>query len=539
MDIILEKEIKFITDFTLNQVKSFGSSLTFAKIVEMDIHPALLKYISAEFDYVIYEDRKKLLSKSNFDYSGSVISKYFNLIGEEIKKSQKISEEDLRKLIQQAIAFNANLLMKPKRTLMKLMFNDTNKTDIENIKVLFNYLYFYNYYTEIFSAYALKKNIFNISSSEFEQILNNTDEQLYQSNQKKSVIEDAINCMAQFFNIGNPGRNKIPVAAVESFLKEKQLSDYLNNIKETLGEDKQSLNISEIKSIIFSIKTERKPEAEIRSSEEKEIVIVEDEQKSEEKPEENLEELQDKKTDVNPAEFSGEKSEEKPTEKIKEPEKDIIFEEEDIDLPADEDEELYKKDIKTENEKPEIKSDIDEVNFDISEKEHLDTFYEFEEKEQDEKIEKDEPQKNVVNKDDEEEHIDEDEQILEEDEEDSIEEFGKDEDKVEDKIDLKDMDIEIEEVLETPEEKPRKGKPISQGDLFTYLTDKEIEKIISNVFNEDKDDFTNTIERMMELETYEEATEILKSVFITYKINPYSRDAVVLTNAVAKYFFNP
>ena len=76
----------------------------------------------------------------------------------------------------------------------------------------------------------------------------------------------------------------------------------------------------------------------------------------------------------------------------------------------------------------------------------------------------------------------------------------------------------------------------SDKDILSFLSNREIEKIISSIFNEDKDDFATTIETISECKTYEKATEILKSLYTTYKINPYSRDAILLTNAVAKYF---
>ena len=71
---------------------------------------------------------------------------------------------------------------------------------------------------------------------------------------------------------------------------------------------------------------------------------------------------------------------------------------------------------------------------------------------------------------------------------------------------------------------------------MSFLNDKEMERIVSNVFNEDEEDFVTTMEKISESSGYDEATEILKAVFFSYKINPYSRDAVLLTNAVSNYF---
>ncbi len=73
-------------------------------------------------------------------------------------------------------------------------------------------------------------------------------------------------------------------------------------------------------------------------------------------------------------------------------------------------------------------------------------------------------------------------------------------------------------------------------DILSFINDKEMERIVSNVFNEDEEDFVNTMEKISDSPTYEDATEILKLVFVSYKINPYSKDAVALTNAVSNFF---
>ena len=105
--------------------------------------------------------------------------------------------------------------------------------------------------------------------------------------------------------------------------------------------------------------------------------------------------------------------------------------------------------------------------------------------------------------------------------------------------------IEIENILE--ESKYESGTEQMQdlhirnknnfpNDLLSYLKDKEIDKIVNSVFDEDREDFAITMDRISDCSSYDEGTEILKSVFLTYRVNPYSRDAVTLTNAVANYF---
>jgi predicted nucleic acid-binding OB-fold protein len=87
-----------------------------------------------------------------------------------------------------------------------------------------------------------------------------------------------------------------------------------------------------------------------------------------------------------------------------------------------------------------------------------------------------------------------------------------------------------------PEEKQKITRLVRQKDLFSYLKRKEMKKIVSFIFANDEEDFTNTAERIMDCHSYKEASEILKAVFTSYKISPYSKEAITFTNAVSNYF---
>ena len=87
-----------------------------------------------------------------------------------------------------------------------------------------------------------------------------------------------------------------------------------------------------------------------------------------------------------------------------------------------------------------------------------------------------------------------------------------------------------------PEEKQKITRLVRQKDLFSYLKRKEMKKIVSFIFANDEEDFTNTVERIMDCHSYKEASEILKAVFTSYKISPYSKEAITFTNAVSNYF---
>ncbi|GMR25319.1 MAG: hypothetical protein BMS9Abin39_0608 [Ignavibacteria bacterium] len=262
---MFEKEIKFISDFSLNKVKKLGSFVTFEKLSGTDLHPAIISYISAEFDYMIYRDRKKLLADSIFDYSGRKIIDHFKIIAEEIKQSKKISFEDVKKLIIQAVSFNINYVVRPKWSLTKLIYNDQDSVSVDELDRMLNYLYYYDYIKNVISAYISRRKVIQLTLTEFELILNKIDRELFKSNAEE-LINNAILSIADFFNIGGIKNNQVSLSGVEVLLKEKNMIDYLLKLRHAMPDDsRKKYEIEEIKSVLYSVipdKTELTPEIE-------------------------------------------------------------------------------------------------------------------------------------------------------------------------------------------------------------------------------------------------------------------------------------
>ncbi|MFI5237613.1 MAG: hypothetical protein ACHQLA_06740, partial [Ignavibacteriales bacterium] len=232
---MFEKEIKFIGDFCINQVKNVGTIFTYEKISATNIHPAVLKYISAELDFMIYADRRKLLQQSYFDYSGKEIADHFHKISGEIKRNKKISFDDLKKLILQAVSFNVNYLVRPRWSLTKLIFNEQPIISVEELQMMLNYLYYYEYFKKVLSAYLSKRNLVQISLTEFDLILNKIDRELFSSNQEQ-LVDNALTSIGDFFNIGGVDKNMVSSTAIEIFLKEKNMLEMVFKLRKEIPE---------------------------------------------------------------------------------------------------------------------------------------------------------------------------------------------------------------------------------------------------------------------------------------------------------------
>ncbi len=640
---MFEKEVKFTIDFTLNRIKKLGSFFTFEKLASVEIHPAIILYISNKLDYLIYEDRKKLLQNSSFDYSGSEISKYFNLISEEIKKNKRLAFEDVKTLVSHAVTFNINYLVRPGWTLGKLIFDENNTRNVNEIKMMLNYLYFYDYIRNVFLGYFSKRKILSLSETEFGLILNKIDKQMLNEH-TQDLIDNALVSIGDFFNEGGLNKTRISTQTVEVFLKEKNLMEALFKLRRSIpAEDKGKYDIEEIRKILYSkepvtIKHEKEeeaveevvaeeevleeevPEEEVLEKEVSEEEILEEEIPEEEAPDEvvieskdrgkrNLvEEEDDSETKTEPREdevifeepeWEDEEEIQEEEEKIEEnlPSVEDIQEEEKSKTKAGDDflaryeselkslEELEaqlnsldKEDVSFENLDEAVKKGVFEIEENTKEPENEETLT-FEEimsgaeenEDEDEAIEIEENIRKPGNKEslyleeiisDEEENekdVSETEENMNEpdiEETLTLEEVMADEEEYEELKKEKENKVEKERdeeeelsdeiIIEEEEVNPfGEGKkkvvesspqPRKNNDILSFLTDKEMDKIVSKVFNDDEEDFVNTMEKISDSATYDEATEILKAVFFSYKVSPFSRDAVTLTNAVSNFF---
>lgn len=388
-----EKETQFIIDFNINKIENLGNSFAFEKLADLELHPAIIKYISGELDYLMYEERKTLLDNSAFDYSGVKIGEYFNEIAKEIKKTIRLPFENVKDLIVNAVVFNVKYLLHPTEGLINLFYKNKDELkSVSEIRVYLGYIYYYNYVGDILNSYLTKRKFKNFNKKDFKSVIDKINNEVLLQ-KKEDVIDDAINSIADFFNDGAVNKTAITVKLVEAYLKENNLNEYHLKLSKIYKSSKKKVDVSELKGILF--------------------------------------------------------------------------------LPSVDSDVIEEEEGKGNGAEPELE-------------------------------EENEPIETKTNS-------------------------------AKNKTDLEDF-IE-EEIIENDTEKiPLKAKTEFQKDIFSFLSKKEIEKITDTIFSDDSEDFTNTIEKIAECGNYEEAAEILKALFTNYKIDPYLKEAVTLTNAVSDYF---
>ena len=569
---MFEKEIKFITDFSLEKIKSLGSYFTFEDILATEIHPSITKYISAELSYLIFEDREKLLSSSIFDYSRPNVIKLLKSVDNELKKFKAISYEDIKKLVLQSVSFNANFITRPKWSLSKLIYNEAETKSAEEIILMLDYIYFHEYLRNIVIEYIEKKKLLSITKNKFEEIISKIDTALIQNNMQ-SYIDNSLSTMLDFFSIGNKNKIKISTDYVEIFLKEKDLIDPLLKLKKTfVFGTGVAANIEEIKKVLFSeeikIGTEQSEPTLVEEIEMNEKVTkeIEEEKETQTKDEISFNPLIDENEinveDVNLSEpkevienVPG-KEERLVTENQTEKIDDGIIPEKDKLLNTENDDELltlFDEELKALADENDLDSDID---FPIEEDNNTNNEEKFSNENEviqsNEQVEELETENEPAQAEEINDEVTAGDELIEDDF-DEIQTTDLEEDfeesnfiegipdetfltETDEQLEQEDISEEVKEEKTIEPEIETITKPEREKDIFYFLSDKDIEKIVSTVFNEDQEDFAITLEKVSECESRDAANEIIKGVYIYYRVNMYTKDASTLTTAITNYF---
>jgi hypothetical protein len=564
---MFEREIKFITDFSLNNIKKLGSFFTLEHLANARVHPAITQYISAEIDYLIYLDRQRLLQKSDFDYSGTEIAKHFDLIAAEIKKNKLIPFEEVKMRVQRAVNFNVNFLLRPHWTLRKFIFDQEESRSAEEVRLLLNYSYFYDYYKQYFNRLIERKKLLSFTKTEFSERFFVFRRELI-SSQFELFIDDVLSSHAEFLNMGESIKDRLAVGAIEAFLKDSDLTDQALKIRQQYaGDIKLKYAIADIKETLLSetplVRTfeikEEEPEDE--SIEPKDTAI--DSLFLETQPPVDEPPVQEPETEAEPSPVHDEDAEldvslqitelltsqllndDAPRENAPPPEEEKSFD----GVPA----ESILAEIKAAQEALSALSARNQEPEEIPEEDAADAF----------SIQLPEAvSEDVLTEDIEIEPLSLDEPIADE----PVEEISVLDEETEDEAtELPEEEIEAEEeaepFIEEPEEEIQEEEAVDEepgneapedpvaeiqeeeeeeeeeSALFRYFSTKETMRIISSVFANDQIDFVNTIERVGACSTHEQAKLILTSVFYSYRVNPLnSKEARLLEDRVEKFF---
>jgi hypothetical protein len=500
---MFEREIQFIYDFNSNKVQKVGSYISLEQLRQVDIHPAILQYIVGEIDFLVFEDRQKLLKDSLFDYTIPSVAYYLKIIGEEVKKNKRFSINYIDKLIKHSSSFIVSYLCKPNWSLTKFVFEDENEKSAAEITQVLNYLFYYPHLKKVITAYFEKKKIKTVLASEFKELLEKINKAGLETNYPR-IIDEGIDSISDFLNIGVFKKNLIPLKAVEFFLDDHNLTGHIEKLKEFYGDDPfQKCNASEIKEFLKKIlieKTEYLEEDEKES--ENTFEVVESPSPVKEKMDHDFDL---KETSENFNENINDDNDTK---------EDTQTKTEYVDEPADE---LL----------PETSEEINliqnaEENFDNTTDDSEFTF-----------------QESIT----EDETTNSDSESVQEEESDSVNDNSEAADEEAELRDDNELSLFENTEIEVDENKTKivdEYKPLPEAekkiDISEILNDKKMAKILDVVFDYDVEEFSNAVEKICRFQTQEEANLFIDAICEKAKLTPDSKESKTFKSVISKFY---
>jgi hypothetical protein len=385
---------------------------------------------------------------------------------------------------------------------------------------------------------------------EFEELLNKTDRLSLESN-FKGVLSNSFISMAEFFNIGQMQKTRIPLTAVELFLEEKDLPNHLQKITEMFGTDENAnYHISDYMRVINSVVVE---EEVIEDQVEPELSFG---QKSNER---NIDELYQDDENIHEEKFAVEEEElsvediNESENEIKENESDLLTDEEieSVDEIEDEQNVEINKEISetveelTDDELNPIEEEnlsnedyagfsskeLDELRF--GEEENEQKFDTEEDEYQEQNFEQEQEQNENfsfeddlnLNKEEKEEEYDQEQELEQEVNQDKEETITDNQEQ---------LNNEEEDLIDAVEEESQAS--IKKMELSEIIEHKKVDKIIEVIFDFDFEDFANTIDEVSQCRNIDDALLIINETLDKRKINRNSKEAEALREIISEYF---
>lgn len=264
---MFKKEISFISDLNFNKLQVVGDRFTIDDLKTSRLHPAILHFINASIDKEIFSDRKRIEENSIFDYKTDRINNYFILISEEVKRAQHFDLNYLKQIVQNAIIFNVNFLTSPNKSLTKFIFGNDEVKTIEEIVLGVSHSYYYRYLQKILLTYLDKKKVLSLTKDEFSQLLQRVDKISCETH-LEDTLTTAVNSMTNFFDQNSRTAEKLPIKAIQLYLEEKKLDEFLAKLENKFISDSTTLFLShDILNVLRSVT----PESELILDETKEV----------------------------------------------------------------------------------------------------------------------------------------------------------------------------------------------------------------------------------------------------------------------------
>jgi hypothetical protein len=159
------------------------------------------------------------------------------------KKQNPIPRKEAEDILQKAVIFNINYVIKPKATLLKFLFGDVETRPADYINERLRYFQFYSYYTEHIIEFIAINSLYVISINQIEHLIDEVNKKIFTEISPEKAEANRFNLIKLlyyfFLNLGpnNPINIKIPKRILSVFFNDKGFTEIKNKIDCFFAED--------------------------------------------------------------------------------------------------------------------------------------------------------------------------------------------------------------------------------------------------------------------------------------------------------------
>jgi hypothetical protein len=151
-------------------------------------------------------------------------------------KNTPIDKKDFEEILNKAIVFNINYIIKPKNTILKFLFSDLETRPVELVLNRLKYFQFYGYYTEQISGFISINSLEVVSSNQIAQLVDGINQKILEEISYAQAAPQRMNMVKLlyyfFHDLGenNPINLKLPKKILSAYFHDKGFNDIKNRV---------------------------------------------------------------------------------------------------------------------------------------------------------------------------------------------------------------------------------------------------------------------------------------------------------------------
>lgn len=223
-------------------------------ILTRNIPDSIKHFFDQEVEIWLREEAQKF-SSDKFDYDNPEIQMQVDQILDTLKQTATFSMNKFNLLLERAVKLEANYLIRPHQTLSQFLFKDSNVIKTIEVYDMLKYFEKFTYYKDAFTEYFNKKFLREIGQSQFEELINGVDQQIFSKNPLEMTLQ-VTKTIINFLNEGRDGgHDKIPLDIIATAYADRNLDNYAALIEKEQYSGTTEVSISELEQMLRSDKT--------------------------------------------------------------------------------------------------------------------------------------------------------------------------------------------------------------------------------------------------------------------------------------------